>query len=226
MQIYQQAPSPQLRNRIALMFLPMIRGMCYRLSGWSRASVFDGVDADDVAQEGYLILAHFVEICPLRHPNPFNYLRYSLKMRLWGFIATRKSQAIRVSCTESEKLALFVSYNCTPSDAHQEVRDAIDSLHPRIRDVAYLRYCMGYSVQDIATKLAMNESTVSTALDRSRADLKQILTGVTVKTHHTCKKCGGALNRSNTSGLHKKCTDYQDRKGYYVRRYREKTRCS
>jgi RNA polymerase sigma-70 factor (ECF subfamily) len=62
-----------------------------------------------------------------------------------------------------------------PSEDHVEVARALAALPRREREVAVLRYLLGFDTRDAAAALAIGEGTVKSSLSRARAHLADAL---------------------------------------------------
>lgn len=62
-----------------------------------------------------------------------------------------------------------------PNDDHVEVSRALAALPRREREVAVLRYLLGFDTRDTAAVLAIGEGTVKSSLSRARAHLTEAL---------------------------------------------------
>lgn len=64
-----------------------------------------------------------------------------------------------------------------PTDEESDISWALVQLHPKYRDVLYLRYCEQYNANEIAKILGKNPSTIRTLLKRGKECLKSIYGG-------------------------------------------------
>ena len=69
----------------------------------------------------------------------------------------------------------MISENDTEIDEKIALRDALNKLPPKYRDVIFLHYYEGYSAAQIGTMLKISTSAVTSRLQRAREALKKYL---------------------------------------------------
>ena len=75
----------------------------------------------------------------------------------------------------SDQQALTPEASAVRSEAADMLMEALDSLHPELRQVLVLRYMEGMSYQELADYLCMPEGTVKSRINRARAKLARQL---------------------------------------------------
>jgi RNA polymerase sigma-70 factor (ECF subfamily) len=73
------------------------------------------------------------------------------------------------------RLAGAVEVTAAPCEDHVEVARAVAALPRREREVAVLRYLLGFDTKETASVLAIGEGTVKSSLSRARAHLADAL---------------------------------------------------
>ena len=128
--------------------------------------------ANDIVQEVFIAIYE---------KSVFSNYKGSLKAYLYASVRNRCYNYLRDAKVEDQHMALYAeaavySDNVDAIDEEEileKIRQVMDELPDRCREVCLLRFVHGYKYSDIAEQLSMNENTVKVQLHRGMEKLKQ-----------------------------------------------------
>lgn len=128
--------------------------------------------ANDIVQEVFIAIYE---------KSVFSNYKGSLKAYLYTSVRNRCYNYLRDAKVEDQHMALYAeaavySDNIDAIDEEEvleKIRQVMDELPDRCREVCLLRFVHGYKYSDIAERLSMNENTVKVQLHRGMEKLKQ-----------------------------------------------------
>ena len=155
---------------------PRIRRLARRLLGWRNDD-----DADDVVQDVLLVLL-----------SKLDTFRGDASLSTWLTTVTinkcrthRRKQWLRLGWFRNHRPGHLNDHACgadhdaTRDDTNARVREAVQSLSPRDREVIVLFYLEALGSRDIADVLGIKPAAVDTRLHRARQRLKEKLSDLT-----------------------------------------------
>ena len=128
--------------------------------------------AKDIVQEVFITIYE---------KSVFSNYRGSLKAYLYTSVRNRCYNYLRDAKVEDRNMALYAeaavySDNVDTIDEEEvleKIRQVMDELPDRCREVCLLRFVHGYKYSDIAEQLSMNENTVKVQLHRGMEKIKE-----------------------------------------------------
>ena len=142
--------------------------LCY----FANKFVQDEDAAKDIVQEVFITIYE---------KSVFSNYRGSLKAYLYTSVRNRCYNYLRDAKVEDRNMALYAeaavySDNVDTIDEEEvleKIRQVMDELPDRCREVCLLRFVHGYKYSDIAEQLSMNENTVKVQLHRGMEKIKE-----------------------------------------------------
>jgi RNA polymerase sigma factor (sigma-70 family) len=143
------------------------------LRGWLSRAAPAGIDADDVIQEAYTILAELETVDAIRHPRAYLFqVARSVIMR-----HVRRARIIPIHTVDDlERLDHFddaasPEQHTIDRDELRQLAHAIAAMPLKTREAFVLRRVSGLSQREIAARMRISENTVETHISRGVAFL-------------------------------------------------------
>ena len=138
------------------------------LKGWLSRSPLPGVDADDVIQEAYTILAELPSVDDIRHPRA--YLFQVARSVITRHIRRARIVAIH-AVDDLERLehpdeAASPERHTIDRDELRQLAKAIAAMPLKTREAFVLRRVKGLPQKEIAAQMRISENTVETHISR------------------------------------------------------------
>ncbi len=161
-------------------FEELVRRFKRPIYAYARSAIGSPQDAEEVAQDV------FVKVYRAAHRfNP----KYSFKTWLYTIASNTCKNKLRSRSRHKAKLSLdhedspvvTLSHEADPLDAYErnvaiaEVRDAINSLPPKYRQVLHLRYVEGLQYKEISKALGLSLGNVEARIFRGKERIRQRL---------------------------------------------------
>jgi RNA polymerase sigma factor (sigma-70 family) len=138
------------------------------LRGWLSRSALPGVDAGDVIQEAYTILAELESVAAIRHPRAYLFqVARSVIMR-----HVRRARIVPIHTVDDLERLELPDGAASPEqyaidrDELRQLARAIAAMPPKTREAFVLRRVDGLPQREIATRMRISENTVETHISR------------------------------------------------------------
>jgi RNA polymerase sigma factor (sigma-70 family) len=138
------------------------------LRGWLLRNTLPGIDAGDVIQESYTILAELESVDAIRHPRAYLFqVARSVIVR-----HVRRARIVPIHTVEDLDQLDHPDSSPSPEqyaidrDELRQLARAIAAMPPKTREAFVLRRVEGLSQRDIATQMRISENTVETHISR------------------------------------------------------------
>lgn len=150
----------------------LFEGYFDKLFTFALNMVFREDVANDIVQEVFIAIYE---------KSVFTNYKGSLKAYLYTSVRNRCYNYLRDAKVEDRNMALYAeaavySDNVDAIDEEEileKIRQVMDELPDRCREVCLLRFVKGYKYSDIAEQLSMNENTVKVQLHRGMEKIKE-----------------------------------------------------
>lgn len=162
----------RLRRNDRSAYSELFDGYFDKLFTFALNMVFRKDVANDIVQEVFITIYE---------KSVFSNYRGSLKAYLYTSVRNRCYNYLRDAKVEDRNMALYAeaavySDNVDTIDEEEvleKIRQVMDELPDRCREVCLLRFVHGYKYSDIAEQLSMNENTVKVQLHRGMEKIKE-----------------------------------------------------
>jgi RNA polymerase sigma-70 factor (ECF subfamily) len=132
------------------------------LRAWVRSRLAPGIDADDIIQETYAVLASLPGVEHIHSPRAYAFQAAQSLIRRHS----RRARIIRFEAIDDVDMSVTAMDEPSPERqvaARQDMRrlsDLVDALPSRRREAFVLRRIEGLSQRDVAVRMGISESTV------------------------------------------------------------------
>ena len=138
------------------------------LRGWLSRSTPSGIDADDVIQEAYTILAELETVDTIRYPRAYLFqVARSVIMR-----HVRRARIVPIHTVDDIERLEHLDDAASPEqhtidrDELRQLARAIAAMPHKTREAFVLRRVKGVSQREIAARMRISENTVETHISR------------------------------------------------------------
>lgn len=161
-------------------FEELVRRYKRAIFAYARSAIGSPQDAEEVAQDVFIKV--------YRAAHRFN-AKYSFKTWLYTIasntcknkLRSRARRRANVSLDNEDSPVVTLSHEASPLEVYQrnieiaEVRDAINTLPPRYRQVLHLRYVEGLRYREIGEALGLSLGNVEARIFRGKEKIRQKL---------------------------------------------------
>ena len=138
------------------------------LRGWLSRGALPGVDADDIIQEAYSILAELESVDGIRHPRAYLFqVARSIITR-----HVRRARIVPIHAVEDLERLDPLDDDASPEqrtidrDELRHLARAIAAMPPKTQQAFVLRRVRGLSQREVAARMRITENTVETHIAR------------------------------------------------------------
>lgn len=170
------------------------------LRAWLRRQVVAGMDADDVVQETYAVLAGLAGVDHIQSPRAYAFQIAQSLIRLH----LRRARIVKFEPLDDVDIAVTASDTPSPEHqvaARQELRrleGLIQALPQRRREAFVLHKIEGLSQRDVARRMGISESVVEKHIGRALRALMDAVGRVEGKSAGASKGSGGSQVHGGT----------------------------
>ncbi len=174
------------------------------LRGWLSRSTLPGIDAGDVIQEAYTILAELESVEAIRYPRAYLFqVARSVIVR-----HVRRARIVPIHGVDDlERLehpddAASPEQQSIDRDELRQLAHAIAAMPPKTREAFVLRRVQGLSQREIAKRMRISENTVETHMSRGVAFLIDWFGGSGNRRRQTSRTTGSEIASTNGRARH------------------------
>src|SRR3990167_4328224 len=138
------------------------------LRGWLSSGALPGVDADDIIQEAYSILAELESVDGIRHPRAYLFqVARSIITR-----HVRRARIVPIHAVEDLERLDPLDDEASPEqrtidrDELRQLARAIAAMPAKTQEAFVLRRVRGLSQREVAARMRISENTVETHISR------------------------------------------------------------